>query len=213
MNRIAMLLCGLLALSVPTISASDTAGEFDYYVVALSWSPNWCAREGDARDSDQCDAGTGYGWTLHGLWPQYEDGYPEYCRTSKRDPSRNQSDTMEDIMGSGGLAWHQWKKHGRCTGLSGKDYYAVSRLAYERIVRPALLRQLDEPVRLPASVIEAAFLEANPDLAPDMLTITCRDGGIAEARICMTRDLKPRICGADVRRDCNNSNAVFNPLR
>jgi ribonuclease T2 len=65
-----------------------------------------------------------------------------------------------------GLAWHQWRKHGVCSGLSSEDYYALSRLAYERVVRPDLLRRLDREVRLPARVIEEAFLEANPALSP-----------------------------------------------
>ena len=116
-------------------------------------------------------------------------------------------------MGTGGLAWHQWKKHGRCSGLSSQDYFALSREAYERVSRPEILRKLTDPVRLPASVIEEAFLEANPDLSKDMITITCRDRYIQEARICMTRSLEPRVCGRDVIRDCDLQNAQFDPIR
>ncbi|MEL7275780.1 MAG: ribonuclease T, partial [Pseudomonadota bacterium] len=100
----------LLLLLAALPARSDSAGEFDYYVLALSWSPSWCAAEGDARGADQCDPRHDHGFILHGLWPQYESGYPEYCRSSLRDPSRRQTGAMEDIMGSGGLAWHQWKK-------------------------------------------------------------------------------------------------------
>lgn len=119
---------------------------------------------------------------------------------------------MVDIMGSSGSAWHQWKKHGRCSGLSSDDYFALSRLAYERVNRPALLRDLDRAVRLPAHLIEEAFLKENPDWTADMLTITCRDGRIQEARLCLTRSLEPRVCGADVIRDCSMSNALFDPI-
>lgn len=192
---------------------ADTAGDFDYFVLALSWNPTWCAVEGDRRDADQCDARHDLGWTLHGLWPQYTNGFPEYCTTTRRDPSRRQSDAMADIMGSGGLAWHQWKKHGRCTGLSGADYYAASRLAYGRIARPSLLRDLNRPVALPARLIEEAFIEVNPDIPPDGLTVTCRDGRIHEVRICLTRGLEPRPCGADVRLDCTLPDALFEPIR
>jgi ribonuclease T2 len=191
----------------------EKAGEFDYYVMALSWSPNWCALEGDARGSDQCDARHDHGWILHGLWPQFERGWPSYCNSQARNPSRGETGAMADIMGSGGLAWHQWKKHGRCSGLSAGDYFALSRAAYERVNRPALLRKLTEPVKLPASVIEEAFLEENPDLSADMITITCKDRYIQEARICLTRELEPRRCGRDVIRDCSQSNARFDPVR
>lgn len=194
-----------------TALAADEPGEFDYYILALSWSPNWCALEGDARDAEQCDRDLG--WSLHGLWPQNESGYPEDCRTAAQDPTRRESDSMADIMGSGALAWYQWKKHGRCSGLSGPDYYRLSRTAYDRVFRPEVLRQLDKTVTLPASVVEAAFLEANPGWQPDMLTVTCKDGRIQEVRICLTRNLDPRICGTDVRRDCQMTDALFSPIR
>ena len=114
-----------LMLALPAM-AQDRSGEFDYYVLSLSWSPNWCALEGDARGSDQCDARHDHGWILHGLWPQYHRGYPEYCNTTERPPSRAMTRDMADIMGTSGLAWHQWKKHGVCSGLSASAYYALS---------------------------------------------------------------------------------------
>ena len=141
--------------------AQDRSGEFDYYVLALSWSPNWCAYEGDARGSDQCDARHDHGWILHGLWPQYHRGWPEYCKTAERPPSRAMTRDMADIMGTSGLAWHQWKKHGVCSGLSAPAYYALSREAYARVVRPPVFRKLDKTVKLPASVVEEAFLQSN----------------------------------------------------
>ncbi|QBY02265.1 ribonuclease T [Rhodophyticola sp. CCM32] len=191
----------------------EPTGIFDYYVLSLSWTPTWCAVEGDDRGADQCDPGQGYGFTLHGLWPQFESGWPSFCPTRARAPSRGMTGAMVDIMGSGGLAWHQWRKHGVCSGLTAPDYFALSREAYERVTRPDLLRRLDQEVRLPAAVIEEAFLEANPDLEPDMLTVTCRSGRIQEVRVCLTRALEPRVCGADVVRDCTLGNALFSPMR
>ncbi len=191
----------------------ERAGDFDYYVLSLSWSPNWCANEGDARGADQCDPRHDFGWIMHGLWPQFEVGYPSYCNTSARSPSRGVTNAMADIMASGGLAWHQWKKHGRCSGLSSQDYFAAARRAYEAVIRPPVLRKLDHTVRLPASVIEEAFLQSNPDWSADMVTITCKQGRIQEARLCLTKDLQPRTCGADVVRDCTMSNALFAPIR
>ena len=201
-----------LLLATPTM-AEDRAGIFDYYVLALSWSPNWCAYEGDARGSDQCDARHDHGWILHGLWPQYHRGYPEYCPTSQRAPSRAMTRDMADIMGTSGLAWHQWKKHGVCTGLSAPAYYALSREAYDRVVRPEVFRKLDRTVRLPALVVEEAFLQSNPAMEGDGVTITCRAGHIQEARICLSRDLTPVPCGQDVVRDCRAKDALFTPVR
>ena len=206
---------GVLLASVlgSSVAAEDVAGEFDYYVLSLSWSANWCAYEGDDRNSPQCDPAEDFGWILHGLWPQYEDGFPADCRTSFRAPSRGQTGDMADIMGTSGLAWHQWNKHGVCSGLDSQDYYALSRLAYDSVERPSVLRQLKDPVTLPATLIEEAFIADNPDLSPDQITITCRDGYIQEARICLTRDLEFRDCGRDVIRDCSMQDARFEPVR
>ena len=211
--RLLIALLMFLPLAPAAHAEGDPAGEFDYYVLALSWSPTFCALEGDARGNPQCDDDRDSGWVLHGLWPQFERGWPSYCRSSERNPSRADTAAMVDIMGSSGSAWHQWKKHGICTGLSSDDFYKLARLAYNSVNRPAVFRKLDKPVTLPASVVEQAFLKANPDWQPDMLTITCKAGRIQEARLCLTRDLKPRRCGADVIRDCSMRDALFDPIR
>jgi ribonuclease T2 len=197
----------------PAMADGERAGEFDYYVMALSWSANWCALEGDDRRDPQCDAGRGLTFTLHGLWPQYEDGWPAFCRTAERDPSRSQTAAMADIMGGAGLAFYEWKKHGRCSGLSADAYFDLSRRAYEGVVIPQVFELLDQDIALPASVVEEAFIAENPQLSRDQITITCDEGMIQEARICLTRDLEPRRCGADVIRDCSLQDAVMEAVR
>ena len=202
-----------LLAALPTASLADTAGDFDYYVLSLSWSPNWCALEGDARGSDQCDDRHDHGWILHGLWPQYEDGYPAFCQSAERPPTRGMTADMADIMGTAGLAWHQWKKHGTCSGLSPEKYYATARKAYAQIKRPDALRRLTRTYRIAPEAIEQSFLAANPGLSADQITITCKQGHIQEARICLTRDLALRPCGPDVRWDCSADSALFTPVR
>ena len=197
----------------PGALAQDRAGDFDYYVLSLSWSPNWCALEGDDRGARECEAGAARGWVLHGLWPQRERGWPQWCADDGRNPSRRDTAAMADIMGSGDLAWYQWRKHGRCAGTGWRAYFDDAREAYGRVTRPEVLRRLDREVTLPARLIEEAFLTENPDLSADAITITCRAGRIQEARICLTKDLAFRRCGADVIRDCSLTDAGFAPLR
>ncbi len=115
--------------------------------------------------------------------------------------------------GDSGLAWYQWNKHGVCAGVSPQDYYALAREAYGRVEKPQVFMALDETVALPASVVEEAFLRDNPDIGRNGLTVTCRGGMIQEVRICLTRDLEFRDCGADVRRDCTLEDALFEPVR
>lgn len=175
----------LLAMTSAAHAEGERAGDFDYYVMSLGWSATWCSLTGDARGDPQCDAGRGFGFTLHGLWPQYSDGWPSYCRTVERDPSRSETAAMADIMGGAGLAFYEWKKHGRCSGLSAEDYFSLSREAYDNIVVPPVLANLDQDVSLPASVVEDAFLEVNPNLTADMITLTCEAGRIDEVRVCL----------------------------
>jgi ribonuclease T2 len=209
-----MRLMAALALAVlPVAAAADQAGEFDYYVLSLGWSPTWCALTGDARGDDQCDARHDFSFTLHGLWPQNEIGWPSDCRTAARDPSRRETGAMADIMGSGGLAWHEWKKHGRCSGLTSGDYFALSRHAYDSVTIPPVLAGLDRDVTLPAKVVEDAFIDANPGLDRAGITVTCEQGRIDEVRICLTPDLKPRPCGTDAARDCRMPDALMAKVR
>jgi ribonuclease T2 len=204
----------LLFFALPAHADGERAGDFDYYVMSLSWTPTWCDLTGDTRRSPQCETGKGNGFTLHGLWPQYaQGGYPSYCRTSQRNPTRAMTGGMADIMGTSGLAWHQWKKHGRCSGLSATDYYTLARKAYATVNRPAIFRKLKTDITLPASVVEAAFMETNPTLLQNQITITCQARKIQEVRICLTKDMKLMKCGYDVSRDCALRDAGMGKMR
>ncbi|WP_322867116.1 ribonuclease T2 [Aquicoccus sp. G2-2] len=206
-------LLATLFVVIATLASAkgEKSGVFDYWVMSLSWSPNWCAQEGAARNSPQCAPSAKNGWVLHGLWPQYHRGWPSFCPTTQPQPSRTQTAAMADLMGTSGLAWYQWKKHGTCAGLSARQYYALARKAYGTIIRPPVFRKLAKPVRLPASVVEQAFLKANPGLTPDMITVTCANGYIQEARICLSKSLTPVPCGRDTVRDCKLKDALFEP--
>ena len=174
------------------LAAPAAAEDFDYWLLALTWSPSWCRDEADPG-AEQCDPDRDLGFILHGLWPQYEDGWPEDCASPHRDPTRRQTAAMADIMGSGDLAWYQWKKHGRCAGLpptpTSRPPAAPS---------PRSPRRAPAAGRAPPTPSSAASSPANPGLDPDGLIVTCRDRPVREVRICLDRDLAPRPCGADV---------------
>jgi ribonuclease T2 len=210
MRRLARLAAAALVAALAHGAAgADEPGAFDHYLLALSWSPSWCATTGDARGADVCAAGAGEGFTLHGLWPQHVRGWPEFCASLARNPSRAETRAMADIMGSAGLAWHQWVKHGRCSGLAGARYLDLSRAAYEALALP-------EPEALSGSTTPDALAERlralNPGLPADGIVVTCRGGLAMEVRVCLTRDLAPRPCAEDVRaRACSPSRALTLP--
>ena len=89
----------------------------------------------------------------------------------------------------------------------------MARRAFDQVAKPPVFRRLKKPVTLPAPLIEEAFLTENPELEPDMLTVTCKAGRIQEARICLSRTLDPVPCGRDVVRDCTLQDALFDPIR
>lgn len=178
-------------------NASDAP--FDYYVLALSWSPSFCEQR---PDSDQC--GRKLRFVTHGLWPQYERGYPENCfdEGNRRVPGRLLR-AYQDLAPSQGLLAHQWRKHGSCTGLSQEGYFKTARAARRTVAIPEALAKASKSVKIDPRVVETAFMQANPGLDRDEVTITCSRGDLAEVRVCLTRDLKPRRCGPDVIRDCS----------
>lgn len=185
-------LAALLLAGAGPVAAED----FDYYLLALSWSPSWCLTDG-APDHPQCDPDRDLGFILHGLWPQYEEGgWPQDCDTDARDPSRRETGAMRDVMGDGGLAWYQWKKHGRCTGLDPADYFADARAAFAGVTQPRL-----GGMPVSATALRAAFLALNPGIPPDGVVVVCQGGRLDEVRLCLDRDLDPRSCGRDVLDD------------
>jgi len=194
------------------VAGSKQAGRFDYYVLSLSWSPSWCALSGDAKGAAECASGKKTGFILHGLWPQYERGWPSFCATAFAPPDAETLSVAAKIMGSDRAARHQWDKHGRCSGLSPREYFATAQQAYDRVTRPALLRQVLRPVAIPARAVETAFVKANPSLNADMVSVTCRRGFFQEVRICLDKNLEPRTCGIDLLRDCDRK-VTFPPVR
>lgn len=211
--RLSTLLFLMAIAAMPTRAQTDEAGNFDYYILALSWSSAWCALTGDARDDPQCDAGGGRTFVVHGLWPQYEDGFPVDCRTKHPDPTRAETAAMADIMGGAGLAFYEWKKHGRCSGLSAPDYFATLRRAHASLTIPPIFARVTRDLKIDARVIQDTFLENNAQLSPDQVTVTCKGGLIQEVRLCFTLDLAPRICGNDAIRDCTLPDAELTAVR
>jgi ribonuclease T2 len=186
---------------------------FDFYVLALSWSPSYCEAEGEDANQQQCKAARPYAFVVHGLWPQFERGYPEDCPTDEPKVSGEIVRTLYDLMPSAGLIRHEWTSHGTCSGLSQADYFAALRMAREKVVIPEQFRRLDDYLTVSPADTEAAFVKANAGLPPDGIAVTCDKRLLREVRICMTRELGYRPCPEVDRRDCALDKAVMPPVR
>jgi ribonuclease T2 len=185
----ASVLCAAAFAQAPREIRGGPAGAFDFYVLALSWSPGFCALEGDRRGLDQCDPRRGLGFVVHGLWPQFERGYPTECGPAGRSPSRLALDEAAAIFPSQGLARHQWRRHGTCSGKSPTDYFRDVRRARERVQVPKMLEQPSTDMKMTPLALERAFAEANPGLRPDMMSVVCRGGVLLEVRLCFDQTL------------------------
>lgn len=218
---ITVCLSGLLALpAAAQRNGKHVAGRFDYYQLVLSWSPTHCETNSRGRNDTQCGPRRSrpYAFVLHGLWPQYERGYPESCRTRSRPFVPNHViDSMMDIMPSRGLIIHEYKKHGTCSGYTPADYYKASRLLYNRITIPKRYRQPEAAQFVRPGELANDFLDANPKLKPGMLHVVCRRGRgnqLREVRICFDKKGRFRECGADsARHRCKRDKMYVPPVR
>jgi ribonuclease T2 len=181
---------------VTPASAGGTPGDFDFYVLSLSWSPTYCTT-GDRPDPAQCN--TPRDFVVHGLWPQYENGYPSDCPSNMpRRVSQSIVDGLADIMPGAGLVNHEWRKHGLCSGLNQANYFATLRQASEAVAVPKSLAGR----HLAPREIERSFIAANPRMVETGIAVACIRGLLQEVRICLTKTLTFRRCLEVDRRGC-----------
>ena len=184
-------------------------GQFDFYVLALSWSPGFCEISGNRNR--QCDAGSGLGFVVHGLWPQTEQGYPSFCEPSGRFVPRAAVDEAKGLFPDDNLARYQWRKHGTCSGESPSGYFRAVQRARERVRVPDSLRSLGSEARVMPAEIEQAFIKANPELRPDMIAVSCGRRILQEVRICFDRDLRGFRSCPEVDRDTCRASEILIP--
>lgn len=174
---------------------------FDFWVLALSWSPTHCGADGMAeRDPHQCAGPRPYGFVVHGLWPQFEQGFPRSCPARSSPPDRSLTEAMLDLMPSRRLVAIQWERHGTCSGLDADGYFATTRAARARVAVPPPFTAPQAWQLMEAAEVEAAFMAANPGLDPQEIAVEARGNRLREVRICMGHDLAWRAC-PDVDRN------------
>jgi ribonuclease T2 len=173
-------------------------GQFDYYLLSLSWSPAYCLTH--RYDRAQC-AGKGYGFVLHGLWPQYDSGgYPRDCADS---PLAADAQALgETLYPSPKLVQHEWAEHGSCSGMDAMAYFRTADRATAVVRIPEVFEAPRTTLLMSSEQIVFAFRAANPTLPEDGLSVICTRGQLSELRICLNRALAARSCGRGVRSSC-----------
>ena len=211
----------LAALSVDPVSAQDrrqnAPGEFDFYVLSLSWSPSFCEaaqeRGGNNRSAQMQCGGRPYSFVVHGLWPQYDRGFPNYCERPAPRLARNIMQSMLDLMPAPGLIFNEWDKHGTCSGLGQRAYFEAIRKARAGVKIPDEFLDLQQAKTIAPDAIEEAFIKVNPGLSNSAIAVTCDRNRLTEVRVCMSKDLQFRACEEIDRRACRRDQVVMPPMR
>jgi len=188
-------------------------GKFDFYLLSLSWSPSFCETPAGSGSQEQCGGARPFSFVVHGLWPQYERGFPESCQVPPPRLSRQIVDQMLDLMPGSKLIYHEWDKHGTCSGLDQRDYFDTIRKARTAVKIPAQFDHPPQPLNVAPGAIVDAFVKANQGLTPAGIVIDCDRRFLREVRICLTRDLQFRDCGASAARACRTESLLMPPVR
>ncbi len=200
----------------PALSRSNDR-IFDYFTLSLSWSPTYCSSKSGRKDRNQCQSGRRYAFVVHGLWPQYENGWPQYCKTNHYWVGRGQIKRMLDIMPSKRLIIHEWKKHGTCSRLGQKEYFKLVRTLYKKILTPARYIAPSRPLLITPETLISDFIKTNKGLKASMLSVQCGNSRnrarLSELRICFSKKGQLIDCGANERRKCRAKTLVLPPVR
>jgi ribonuclease T2 len=221
--RIARFLGSLAFVAMITAGAAiaqdhrqNAPGEFDFYVLSLSWSPSFCEAASERGNSGRSQAQCGerpFSFVVHGLWPQYEHGFPEYCQRPSPRLARNIMTSMLDLMPAPGLIFNEWDKHGTCSGLSARAYFETIRKARAAVKIPDEFLQLSEPKTISPADLEETFIKVNPGLSSSAISATCDSKRLNEVRICLSKDLQFRSCEEIDRRACRRDQVLLPPIR
>ena len=208
-------LFGLLVLEQAAAQdqRQNTPGKFDFYLLALSWSPSFCEQAGDRKNAQLQCAERPFSFVVHGLWPQYEKGFPEFCQNPPPFVEGRIVNSMLDLMPARGLIIHGWKKHGVCAGQSASAYFETIRRARAVVKIPPQYLEPQNPLDVTPDEVEEAFVTANPGMSRAGVAVTCGDTRLSEVRICMTRELQFRECAEVDRRACRRDKLVMPPVR
>jgi ribonuclease T2 len=224
MPRFALKLALSLAFAIagtPSVGLAQTtppappvaATQFDYYVMTLSWAPGFCDLGGQETSSSECAEGSGQGFVVHGLWPNNEyRPNPEACRGQDATPA--DLDDEHGVYPNDRLAAYEYRKHGTCTGLSARDYFATVRSVRTRLKIPEMFQAPSDQLHMAPEEIEQAFMSANPNLHPDNMAVSCSNGELVDVRFCLAKDLSSyAVCRKVARHSCQRVSLVIAPVR
>ncbi len=165
----------------------STGNGFDFYLLNLSWSPEFCATHPGKPECAQH-----LGFILHGLWPQNNNGsYPENCTGA---PGPANPAAYRDLYPDPGLLQHEWQTHGTCSGLPPDSFFDLARRATHAVAIPSELTRLDRQTSMPPAVILDLFSRNNPAIPRESLALSCGNNYLTAVELCLDKQLHPIAC-------------------
>ena len=220
MNRILIAVVVVLLGSLSSnnlLARSCDKRPFDYYVLSLSWSPTYCASKKGRNDRSQCGRERRFAFVVHGLWPQYHKGWPQYCKTNQRWVGRGQIKRMLDIIPSKRLIIHEWKKHGSCSRLGQKAYFKLTRQLFDKVLTPSRYLSPQAHVLITPEKLVSDFVKTNLGLSASALSVQCGNSidqaRLSELRVCFSKSGEFTACGQNERRRCRAKTLILPPVR
>jgi ribonuclease T2 len=207
----ALICCLALGAAAAQSRPPNEPGNFDYYVLSLSWSPSFCETSRGGANELQCGRRP-YGFVVHGLWPQYEKGFPQACQVPAPRLDRRIVDGMLDLMPAPALIYHEWDAHGTCSGLAPRDYFDTLRKARAAVIIPPAYEHPEAPLTVTPQEVVASFVTANAGLTPQGIELDCDRTRLREVRLCFTQQLQFRDC-SNRRNSCRADKLVMPPAR
>ncbi len=171
-----------------------------------------CEQAGERAPQQQCGERP-FSFVVHGLWPQYEKGFPEFCQKPAPRLDRNIVSSMLDLMPAPRLIFHEWDKHGVCSGLPARGYFETIRKARAVVKIPAEYLEPKAALTVSPDEVEEAFVKANPGMSRAGIAVTCGGPRLSEVRICLSRDLQFRDCPQIDKRACRRDKLTMPPVR
>jgi ribonuclease T2 len=191
-------------------STSSSAGQFDYYLLSMSWAPGFCAQPSGRHTDLECGKGRHVGFVVHGLWPQRTDGVRVENCGSASPVSSDIVNSMLPLIPDAGLIQHEWKTHGTCSGLAAADYFALIRKAAQTVHIPEALKAPGTEAHAAPPDIESKFGQANRTGVKDF-RVSCPANEFREIRACLTKDAKLMECPAGLN-DCRAGRILIRPV-
>ncbi|MDH5218679.1 MAG: ribonuclease [Gammaproteobacteria bacterium] len=222
-----------LLLVFHSVASADNfkAGDFDYYILSLSWQSAFCEMNQQKPECQKQAVGdySATNFSLHGLWPNRRGDKKHryaYCgveasavRLDKKGRWCDQKDIYaetelaEKMPGvQSCLQMHEWVKHGSCSGMSIDKYFNISLDLMDDVssTRLATLVRMNVGRTISRSELLTAWEKEFP-LSRDSLTLRCRkinnQSYLTEIRVALKKKIGASLSSAllnkpEIRSNC-----------